>query len=494
MENKNKVSIYNRLFFKLYINYILMLLVTIILTCLIFINLYKNAIKRKHENQLERQALTVAERMTEFVKYNKYDNFFEYHNILEEIDNLDIWTISNPNANNPMDIRLETTSFDEISESEKHTAIIEEVFNNKTMIVTDYDEIYGLPMTTMAAPIIGDNREVVGAVILMSTVEGQKDIVSDSVDLIIKSSIVSMAISFIVIIVLARRLSIPISKMRLTSLELSSGNYNAKTNINRKDEIGDLANSIDILSDKLLFNEVYRREQEQIRQDFFANVSHELRTPITVIRAYTETLVDGVETDEKKIQQYYNRMLNECRNMERLVGDLMLLSKMQNPDFAIDKEQVNIIQIFDDIIRTTNVMVDKKGINILLKKDSDICMMLGDYGRLRQMFMVIIDNALKFSEKGKNIYIEITSQDKIVVSIRDEGMGILPEELDNIFDKFYKSNIRQNASGTGLGLAIANQISLKHDGEIEVYSQINKGTEFIFAFPKLEKLVQGDII
>lgn len=487
MENKNRVQIYNRLFFKLYINYVIMLLVTIVLICLIFINLYENAIKRKHENQLERQALIIAERMTEFVKYNKYDNFFEYHNILEEIDDLDIWTISNPNAKNPMDVRLETTSYDEISESEKYTGIVENVFTDKTMIVTDYDEIYGLTMTTMAAPIIGDNREVVGAVILMSTVEGQKDIVSDSVSLMIKSSIVSMAISFIVIIVFATRLSIPISKMRVTSLELSSGNYNAKTNIDRKDEIGDLANSIDILSDKLLHNEVYRREQEQTRQDFFANVSHELRTPITVIRAYTETLVDGVEKDQLKVQQYYNRMLIECKNMERLVGDLMLLSKMQNPDFAIDKEQVNIIQIFDDLIRTANVMVERKDIKILVKKDSDVCMMLGDYGRLRQMFMVIIDNAVKFSEIGKNIYIEITSKDKIVVSIKDEGMGILPEELDNIFDKFYKSNIRQNASGTGLGLAIANQISLKHDGEIEVYSQINKGTEFVFIFPKLEK-------
>jgi len=113
-------------------------------------------------------------------------------------------------------------------------------------------------------------------------------------------------------------------------------------------------------------------------------------------------------------------------------------------------------------------------------------MILGDYDRLRQMFMVILDNAIKFSDEGKIVHIIISNTDKIKVSIRDEGIGIDEAELGNIFEKFYKSNLRQNASGTGLGLAIAKQIAIKHEGTIDVNSTAGVGTEFIFTFPAHE--------
>jgi signal transduction histidine kinase len=237
---------------------------------------------------------------------------------------------------------------------------------------------------------------------------------------------------------------------------------------------------VDILSEKLLENEFERKKLDQMRLDFFANVSHELRTPITVIRAYTETLSDGVVTQEDMVQQYYNRMLSECKSMERLVGDLLLLSKMQNPDFAIEKEPVNLLQVFEDIIRSASAIAQKKNIKINVKNEEPVVMILGDYDRLRQMFMVILDNAIKFSEENKEVHINVSKSDKINVSIRDEGIGIDPADIDNIFEKFYKSNLRQNASGTGLGLAIAKQIALKHEGQIEVNSTPGIGSEFFY--------------
>jgi len=128
---------------------------------------------------------------------------------------------------------------------------------------------------------------------------------------------VALFISFIIAIVFAKGLSNPISKMRITALELANGKYQSKTDINRQDEIGDLARSIDILADELAENEIERQNRDQMRIDFFANVSHELRTPITVIRAYTETLVDGVVTDPEKVAQYYDRMLKECKKSKK---------------------------------------------------------------------------------------------------------------------------------------------------------------------------------
>jgi signal transduction histidine kinase len=193
-----------------------------------------------------------------------------------------------------------------------------------------------------------------------------------------------------------------------------------------------------------------------------------------------------VVQEEEKVHQYYDRMLSECKTMERLVGDLLLLSKMQNPDFAIDSEPINLNQVFEDIIRSAGTIAEKKRIQIEVIKEEPVNMILGDYDRLRQMFMVILDNAIKFSEENKTVHIKIEKADKIIVSIKDEGVGIDPSDINNIFEKFYKSNLRQNASGTGLGLAIAKQIALKHDGTIGVDSAPGMGSEFIFTFPPFE--------
>uniref|UniRef100_UPI00286F02F4 sensor histidine kinase n=1 Tax=Anaerosporobacter sp. TaxID=1872529 RepID=UPI00286F02F4 len=268
----------------------------------------------------------------------------------------------------------------------------------------------------------------------------------------------------------------------------AEGDYSLKINSNQQDELGDLARIFDILSERLAQSEEERKNLEQMRMDFFANVSHELRTPITVIRAYTEMLIDGIVTDPGKIASNYDRMLTECKGMERLVGDLLLLSKMQNPDFAVEKEPINLIQIFDDIVRNATAICLKKNITLNIRKDSESVMMLGDYDRLRQMFMVIFDNAVKFSKENSTIYIKIVCMDTIRISIKDEGVGISKEELPYIFEKFYKSKLRQNATGSGLGLAIARQIAVKHNGEIEVASELGKGTEFIFTFDCIENL------
>ncbi|NLK29338.1 MAG: HAMP domain-containing protein [Clostridiales bacterium] len=492
MAKDNKVRIYNRLFYKLYANYAIMLLVTAVLICLIFMKLYYDTTMENHRDQLVKQAYKVSERMTEFIEYGRTEDFLEYLNTLIEINDMDVWTVSNPASTNPMNESLATNSYEEFLDSEiyaDYAEILQSAFSNQMDNQTRYDEIYQTQTITVAVPVYGVNRGVVGAVLLKSPVEGQRAIISSSLSLIVFSSIVALGISFLIVIVFATELSIPISRMRVTALELAAGKYRTKTGIKRKDEIGDLAKTIDILSEKLLENEIQRKNLEQMRLDFFANVSHELRTPITVLRGYTETLVDGVVTDEEKVAQYYERMLSECKSMERLVGDLLVLSKMQNPDFVIEKEPVNLIQVFDDIIRSANAIAEKKNITIDFKKDHPMYMILGDYDRLRQMFMVILDNAIKFSKENKTVYINIMTKDKIIVSIRDEGIGIEAADLEHIFEKFYKSSLRQNANGTGLGLAIAKQIALKHEGNILVNSQPGVGSEFIFSFPiyKIEK-------
>jgi signal transduction histidine kinase len=485
MSKENKARVYNRLFFKLYLNYAVMLLMTAVLICLIFIQLYKNTTMTTEREKLMDQASNSSEIMTiKFINTQNYNGFLDEISTQQKTMGSDIWTISNPFASIPMDERMETNSYEEISDGYKeYVDLVESAFQNRKEFTIADDEIYQRQTITVAVPIFGVNREVAGALLLKAPVKGLEDIIDDSLSLIVVSSVVALAISFIIIIIFATELSLPISRMRATALSLAAGNYHSKTGIKRNDEIGDLAKTVDVLSEKLLENDIQRKNLDQMRLDFFANVSHELRTPITVVRAYTETLIDGVVKEEAKLNQYYDRMLSECKSMERLVGDLMLLSKMQNPDFAINIEPVNLVQIFDDIIRSAGTMAEKKSINIEIVKDQPVIMMLGDYDRLRQMFMIILDNAIKFSEENKTVHINLSKSDKILVTIKDEGIGMDINDLENIFEKFYKSNLSQNASGTGLGLSIAKQIAIKHEGYIEVKSTLGVGSVFTFVFP-----------
>ncbi|HCL01129.1 MAG TPA: hypothetical protein DHW61_01725 [Lachnoclostridium phytofermentans] len=480
---KKKSRVYNRLFFKVYVNYALVVLLFALVLGAVFLQLSEKAAKNNIKQQLFSQAKAIAKRYNEFILDEDYEKSLPYIEVLSEVGIVadDVWVLSNPNASIPMNSDF-TTGIDLKDISREYQEVYLGAFAGEDTYRSRYSKIYGFDIISVGVPVRGANGEVCGAILLNAKVERQTEAIRDTKSMIFLSMVVALIVSFIFAILFARQLVRPISKMRQTALLLAEKKYESKTGINRKDEIGDLARTIDFLTDKLMENEVIRKNLDQMRMDFFANVSHELRTPITVVRAYTESLVDGVVEEESTKQQYYEKMLLECKSMERLVGDLLILAKMQNPDFVIDKEPVNLTQVFDDILKTVRTMGMKKRISVCLENDHTVQLMYGDYDRLRQMFLVICDNAIKFSKEDSTIYISVTRGEKLRISIRDEGIGIDGDELSSIFDKFYKSKLRQNAKGSGLGLAIARQIALKHGGTIEVFSTISVGTEFVFSF------------
>ena len=484
MSKHNKMILHNKLFFKMYLSYACVLTISATLIGVIFMMVYKESTMQSYYTQLERQAKSISDRLTQYIIDEDYVSSVDYVQKVIELDDKDIWVISNETAENPLNEAMVNINFTGISLQKEYQTLIEKAFYGYEED-TFYDEIHGDLRNVVALPIKGLNGELVGALIYSSPADSQTKLINQSIRLIIQCILAALVISIVMANLFVRNITNPILKMRNTASELAEGDYTARTDVTRKDEIGELATTVDVLADRLLVNEKERENMEQMRLDFFANVSHELRTPITVVRAYTEMLSDKVVTDEEKVNQYYERMLHECKSMERLVGDLLVLSKMQNPDFEIEKEPVNIMQIFEDIIRSASTISEEKQITIELDTNTDCCLIFGDYDRLRQMFMIILDNAIKFSQNNSCIHIKIKKEDTIKISIRDQGIGISKEELPYIFDKFYKSKLRQNANGTGLGLAIARQIALKHNGSIEVESELGVGTEFSFCFQYL---------
>ena len=479
-------KIISSIFLRVFSYYVVLLLLFAVVLGLTFMNLYSNSNIDHRGADLERVGTNAANAMRSFILDDNFDDALEYLGMFNEIESGELWMVSNPDSYRPMNQVLETVKLSTVTSQAEFAELLQSAFKGQKKISTFFSDIHGATTLSAGIPIFGKGNEVCGALIIIETLTDIDEIKNTGMKMIITSIIIGLVVTIIISTLFASQITRPVMKIKEVTTALQNGDYTAKTKYERNDEIGEMAKSIDMLSDRLFQNQQEAHSLEQMRQDFFANVSHELRTPIAVVRAYTESMVDGVVTEPEKITQYNNRILAECKSMERLVGDLLTLSKMQNPDFKIDAEPVNLVHIFDEIVRSALAISSEKGIQISMHRESSVYMIMGDYDRLRQMFIVILDNAIKFSAPGSTVHLNLTSvKRKVVCSIRDEGIGISEEELPNIFDKFYKSKLRQNAKGTGLGLPIAKQIALKHGGTIDVKSKVGEGTEFIFTFDEI---------
>lgn len=477
----------NDIVVRIYLCFTFVLVLICLLTGIIFIQLYRQNYLRSYTELLAKQGHIIAKRVSGFERNKRLERFQKYSIYIDELENaenIDVWIISNEKAEHPLDPQY-SNSADSGDLTEEMYDVINKAYGGEVSSNSSFDDVYGIAILRVAVPIFNKSTgEVSGAVMMISMIDKQTMGIDKGTYLVILSLFLSFIISYIVAFVFSQYLSKPLSKISKDINRISKGDYSSIVPKKPGTQLGRIETTLDRLAQQLGRAEKERGNLEQVRRDFFANVSHELRTPITVIRGYAETLNDGVITDAAAVEDMYQRMLTECRGMERLVGDLFILSKMQNPDFQVEKEPVSLMQIFGDINRSASVIGREKNIKFVENfPEDDPCMMLGDYLRLRQMFLVIIDNAVKFSYENGVITTSIRKEnEKLYISIADNGVGISKEELPYIFEKFYKSKLKQNEKGTGLGLMIARQIALKHGGELTVQSEKEHGTTFSFVF------------
>lgn len=483
-KNKKNFPLHKRLFVQLYVSFSVILFAFVLVTGITYMHRFEESIVNTYKKTLKSQGRHIAKEMSLFIQKNDTEGSFAYQEYLDSMansENTDIWFLDSGLSKTPLEKEFTNADITDVRLSKEVNTVLAKAKNGKVAYASGYDGIYEKTMMCVAAPLYNSKQEVVGIVLLNSFVEQRDATIAASRRYLICSLVAGGLIALLLSWILARVITKPLSRMRQITRELAEGNYEKRTNIKVYNEIGILAQGMDMLAQRLGENEKERKSMEQARLDFFSNVSHELRTPITVMRGYSESLADGVVKEEKK-SDYYQRMITECKSMERLVGDLLTLSKMQNPHFVIEKEPVNLVQVFQDILRGLQASEQENHIEFVFSYATEVILMLGDYERLRQLFSNILNNAVKFSSPGGHIWVTITDGEEICVTVRDEGVGISEEDLPNIFDKFYKSKLRQNAKGSGLGLVIAKYIVEKHQGRIEVESGLGEGTSFRFYF------------
>lgn len=355
-------------------------------------------------------------------------------------------------------------------------ALVEGVFQGRSAMSEGFSELTGEPTFTVGAPIYQEDR-VVGALLLNDAVAGTDAAAAQGKRILLWSAGLALLVSILLAVWLSHSFTRPISRMQETALRLSQGDYGARTGIKGQDEIAQLAHSIDTLSQRLKEAKDESERQEQARRDFLASVSHELRTPVTVLKASLEAMRDGLVSDPEKREEYVSQMLSETQGLHVLVNDLLELARLENPGFPIEREPLILQDVLKDAIRAAERLAAPKNIAIDAKIHPDPLPFEGDYARLRQMLLVVLDNAVKFSPEESRIDVQLSDHE---IAVTDQGPGIPDEDLPHLFQRFHREGKARADQGSGLGLAIAREIAQRHHMSIDVSTTIHEGSTFSF--------------
>ncbi len=360
--------------------------------------------------------------------------------------------------------------------------IVHRVFEGEVTYGEEFSGLLETPSLTVGAPI-RRGETVVGAVLLHSPVSGVEEAVRQGLSLLGAAVAAALVLAGGAAVALSCRFTRPLRQMEQTALQLSEGRYDVRTGVRQEDEIGRLACTLDQLGQRLDEAERQRAELDRMREDFVASVSHELRTPVAVLRGSLELLRDGAVEDPGERTEYYDQMLRESRHLERLVNDLLDLTRLQDAQFRLEMAPLDLRETVRDGVRSLRPAAEPREVSLAAELPEEPCVITGDYGRVRQLLVILLDNAVKFSDPGGQVETAVkVDSDKVVLTVTDHGVGIPPEELPRIFDRFRKSRSRRNRTGTGLGLAIAREIAQRHGAEIRAESG-GGTTRFTVAFP-----------
>lgn len=229
------------------------------------------------------------------------------------------------------------------------------------------------------------------------------------------------------------------------------------------------------------------KKLEQVRKDFVANVSHELKTPITSIKGFSETLLDGAMQDKQALEAFLKIILQESDRLQSLVQDLLDLSKMEQLGFHLSIQQYNIRTTLEEVITILEKKAAEKEIKLQFEMDQNSILIEGDADRLKQVFLNLVSNAISYTPSGGHVFLRLSeSASKIVIEVKDTGIGMEESEISRIFERFYRVDKARsrNSGGTGLGLAIVKHIIEAHKGNIIVTSQVGEGTTFLIELNK----------
>ena len=224
--------------------------------------------------------------------------------------------------------------------------------------------------------------------------------------------------------------------------------------------------------------------EKQIRQEFFSNASHELKTPITSVQGYAELLESGIIQDEEQKKEFLNRIKKEAANMNNLINDILMISKLETKDAEVLKSDVRLSIVLNDILDSLKPLAASH--EVLIHLDCKPICIYANSQQMKELFGNLITNAVKYNKPGGEVWVRVREEDRnLIVQVKDNGMGIPKDSLSRIFERFYRvdKGRSKKQGGTGLGLSIVKHIVNFYHGTINVTSELDVGTEFTVKIP-----------
>lgn len=283
------------------------------------------------------------------------------------------------------------------------------------------------------------------------------------------------ALSLLILLLIHRLVMVPLSKITRAAEEYASGNLKHTISVRSGTEIRTLADTMNVMTDELAALEDHQKR-------FIANVSHDFRSPLTSIKGYLQAIIDGVISPEDE-EKYIRVVIHETERLENLTQSMLSLDSLERKNIHLEYSDFNICSLIRSACETLEGKCILKNITFDLILSSSAVYVHADLGKIQQVLHNLLDNAIKFSDRDSVITITVRQvRNRVLVSVKDTGVGISPGDLKQIWDRFFKSDQSRgrDKTGTGLGLSIVKEIITAHGETIDVISTEGAGTEFTF--------------
>ena len=293
-------------------------------------------------------------------------------------------------------------------------------------------------------------------------------------------TLIIILLAIIVSVYLSKKLNKPIINITKEAKKLAKGNHELNIEESNIKEIDDLRIALNYASKEI-------NKTDELRRDLLANVSHDLKTPLTMIKAYAEMIRDINKEDEKKRKENLNIIIDETDRLNILVNDILSLSKLEANQETLELSEFDLVDLINNIIKKYNIIKETENYKFILKMPKK-AIVLGDVNKISHVIYNLINNAINYTGDDLTITIEVIEKKKsYLVNIIDSGKGIKEEELNLIWNKYYKNekNHKRNKVGTGVGLSIVKNILDRHKFNYGVKSKKGNGTTFYFEITKI---------
>lgn len=342
----------------------------------------------------------------------------------------------------------------------------------------NYNDAFENTMISTGVPISRDDK-LEGYLVLHTEITVLDDLQDEMLQIMYMPFVVILLVVAIVLAYLSGTILRPVAKITNTAKEYAKGNFDARTGVHRKDELGELSDSLEYMAVEL-------SKLDEYRKNFIANISHDFRSPLTSIKGYLEAMLDGTIPPDK-YDRYLKIVLSESNRLTKLTSGLLELNTFDTKGPDLKKSFFDIINLINETKNTLEGLGDKKKIRFLLNISTKNTLVYADKMKIGQVIYNLVDNAIKFSpEHGKITITVYEKHDKIFVSIKDEGPGIEKDKQNKVWGRFYKtdSSRGKDKKGTGLGLAITKEIIKAHGENINLISTEGAGSDFVFSLSK----------